>query len=105
MQGSRAEAEEATDERQGDRGEKTEEEKEMTGERRGMERKPSLHNIISFMPSTSGKNKTVVKLSHVRRVSRPPRACTPAAHTTHTSLVPTMRVEYFWLMCEGRCTV
>ena len=58
MQGSRAEAEEATDEeRQGDRGEKTEEEKEMTGERRGMERKPSLHNIISFMPSTSGKKK------------------------------------------------
>ena len=68
----------------------------MTGERRGMERRPSLHNIISCLPSTSGKSNKKLSLNCPVSVTcvAATRACTPAAHTAHPSLVPTTGVIF-----------
>ena len=55
----------------------------MTGERRGMERRPSLHNIISCLPSTSGK-------SNKRGKSAPRLACFEFVNAATIALIREM---------------
>ena len=81
----------------------------MTGERRGMERRPSLHNIISCLPSTSGKSNKkcqLIELSRVRHMCRG-HACMHAC-SAHDPPLP--RPDdggniFGSCECECRCTL